>query len=72
MTPMKLFAVSMGNLALITFVDAVTGFELMLYVFYVIPVALCAWHSGLGTILGMSFLCGVFWWCADPSICAGC
>ena len=63
--PVKVALVSLLTLATVSYVDYVTGYELLFFVFYFIPVALCAWHLGRLATLGMALVSGVAWFCVD-------
>ena len=62
---LKLFYSSVGGLAVISFLDYITGSEFFFFVFYVIPVALYAWYSNLAATVTAAFVCAVAWWFAD-------
>src|SRR5690242_12648824 len=61
----KILLMSLLSLCLVSYVDYITGYELLFFVFYFIPVALCAWSLGLGRTLGMAVLSGVSWFVVD-------
>jgi len=56
---------SLGLLLLVSYVDYATGDEFLFFVFYFIPVALCAWKVGSSAGMGMAFLSGISWLLAD-------
>jgi K+-sensing histidine kinase KdpD len=61
----KTAILSLGVLLLVSYVDYATSDQFLFFVFYFIPVALCAWHLGRPAGLGMAFLSGIAWWLAD-------
>ncbi|HUJ42688.1 MAG TPA: hypothetical protein VLW52_03665 [Opitutaceae bacterium] len=62
---MKSFILSLGVLLLVSYIDYATSDELVFFVFYFIPVSLCAWYAGRSAGLGMALLSGIAWWLAD-------
>jgi K+-sensing histidine kinase KdpD len=63
--PAKVFAVSLLTLATVSYVDYVTGYELLFFVFYFIPVGLSARYLGRVTTLSMALLSAVSWFFVD-------
>src|SRR5579871_2353794 len=61
----RVVACAIGALAFVTFADYITGFELLIFTFYFLPVAIIAWYFGRLSIFAMSVLCGVCWWWMD-------
>jgi K+-sensing histidine kinase KdpD len=59
------FAASVASLAVVTYVDYATGFEIRVYAFYFIPICLCAWYLGRASVLCFSVLGAVCWFFAD-------
>ena len=62
---MKIVVLSLGLLLLVSYIDYVTGDEFLFFVFYFIPVALCAWYISPSGGFGMAFLSGIAWWLVD-------
>ena len=56
---------SLASLALVSWIDWVTGYEFLFFVFYFVPVAICAWHLGRSATLVISLLCGICWVVVD-------
>ncbi len=56
---------SVAVLTAVSYVDYVTGYESLFFVFYFIPVALCAWYLGRWASLLMSLLSAVSWFVVD-------
>lgn len=54
-----------ASLALISFVDLVTGYEFRVFAFYFIPVSLCAWYLGRFSVLCTAVISAVCWFFAD-------
>ena len=42
----KIIVVSLLCLATVSYVDYVTGYEMLFFVFYFIPVGVCGWYMG--------------------------
>jgi hypothetical protein len=61
----KVILASLASLILVSWIDWVTGYEFLFFVFYFVPVAICAWHLGRVSTLAISFLCGVSWVVVD-------
>jgi hypothetical protein len=61
-TPWKVILASLGNLVAVSYVDYLTGYQFLFFVFYFIPVALCGWYLGRTSVLCMAILTG-FSWC---------
>ena len=62
---MKAAILSFGVLLLVSYIDYATSDQFLFFVFYFIPVALCAWRLGRPAGLGMALLSGIAWWLAD-------
>lgn len=60
-------AVSLIMVALIGFLDHMTGFELSFSIFYVIPVAIAAWNLGYFYSTVISLIAGTVWIIVDIS-----
>ncbi len=56
---------SVLSLFLVSYVDYVTGYEILFFVFYFVPVALCGWYLGWWSTLGMALLSGISWFFVD-------
>jgi K+-sensing histidine kinase KdpD len=63
--PAKVVLVSVLTLATVSYVDYVTGYELLFFVFYFIPVGLCGWYLGRVATVSMALLSGVSWFFVD-------
>jgi len=64
-TPATLYAASAALLALITWIDYVTGYELGLFVLYFIPVALAAWWGSRRAGLAFACAAAACWYASD-------
>jgi signal transduction histidine kinase len=64
-TRVLLYGGTAGLLALITWIDYVTGYELGLFVFYFIPVALAAWYGSRTSGIAFAAASGVCWYLSD-------
>jgi diguanylate cyclase (GGDEF)-like protein len=60
-----LHAAALGLLAVIGILDAFTGGELSLSIFYLVPVGLVAWHGSRRGGIVLAFLAGAVWLIAD-------
>jgi hypothetical protein len=56
---------SLATLSLVSYLDYLTGYQLLFYVFYFIPVALCGWFLRRRMTLILAGLCGISWWIVD-------
>ena len=56
---------SILTLTLVSYIDYLTGYELLFFVFYFVPVGLCAWHLGRLATLSMAALSGAGWFAVD-------
>jgi len=61
----KVLLASAASLAVVTYVDYATGYEIRVYAFYFIPICLCAWYLGQLSVLCFSVISAVCWFCAD-------
>jgi len=61
----KEFLASVVSLAVVGYVDYLSGDELLLIVFYFIPIAICAWHKRREIVLLLALVSGVCWMLAD-------
>ena len=52
-------------LFLVAAIDVVTGYEIHIFLFYYLPVALLAWRVGLRAAVIMAVVCGIVWLAAD-------
>lgn len=62
---MKLFYASVASLAVVSFLDYISGSEFFFFIFYIIPVVLYAWYSNLTETVITSVVCGFVWWFTD-------
>ena len=60
-----LYAEALTMVAVIGFIDYVTGYELSIYPFYAIPILLTVWFGTRKWVMFISVLCGLVWWWAD-------
>src|SRR5215468_8779470 len=58
-------AVALAIAAACGFVDYITGPEVALSVFYLLPISLAAWRAGLASGLAVALVSAVFWFLAD-------
>lgn len=52
---------------LMGWLDAVTGWEVSLFIFYAIPIILAVWWSGNGAGLMIAVVAGIVWWVANET-----
>jgi signal transduction histidine kinase len=64
-TPAAAYASSAAALALITWIDYVTGYELGLFVLYFVPVGLAAWWGSRRAGLAFACAAAVCWYASD-------
>ena len=57
--------VSLLSLALVSYIDYITSYELLFFVFYFFPVSLCGWYLGRPTTLAMAVVSGASWFFVD-------
>ena len=62
---LKVSLVSLLSLATVSYVDYVTGYECLFFVFYFIPVGVCGWYLGRVGTLSMAVLSGACWFLVD-------
>ena len=58
---------AMTMVAVIGFVDYVTGYEISVYPFYALPILLMVWFSNRRATAIISVLSGLVWWWADAA-----
>ncbi len=63
--PLRAEALALALLALITWVDYATGYELELFVFYSVPVALVAWYVGRRAGVAFALAAAACWYLSD-------
>jgi hypothetical protein len=56
---------SLVSLLLVSYADYITGFEVLFFLFYFVPVSLCGWCFGWRSTLAMAVLSGVSWFLVD-------
>ena len=61
----KVLLASAAILAVVTYIDYVTGYDIRVYAFYFIPICLCAWHLGRISVLCFSAIGALCWFYAD-------
>jgi len=61
----KVSLASLLCLATVSYVDYVTGYEFLFFVFYFIPVGLCGWYLGRLATFNLAVLSGVCWFLVD-------
>jgi hypothetical protein len=62
---LKISLASLLCLATVSYVDYVTGYEFLFFVFYFIPVGVCGWYLGRFVTLSMALLSGASWFVVD-------
>jgi hypothetical protein len=62
---LKVILASVGNLIALSYIDWLTGYQFLFFIFYFIPVSLCGWYLGRLSVLGMAILSGVSWCFVD-------
>ena len=61
----KVILVSLLILAAVSYVDYVTGYEALFFIFYYAPVALCGWYLKRVATVTMAVLGGASWFLVD-------
>jgi len=61
----KVVLAGVSTLALVSWIDWMTGYESLFFEFYFVPVALSAWYLGRSATMIFSFLCGATWMVVD-------
>ncbi len=56
---------SAAFLAMMCYLDFVTGYEFGFFIFYFIPVAIAAWYGGRKEGIAMAVVCGICWYLSD-------
>jgi hypothetical protein len=64
-TPWKVILASLANLIAVSYIDYLTGYQYLFFVFYFIPVAMCGWYLGRTAVLCMAILTGMSWCFVD-------
>jgi len=62
---LKVILASLANLLAVSYIDYLTGYQFLFFVFYFIPVALCGWYLGRRSVLCLALLTGVSWCFVD-------
>ena len=62
---LKILLASAASLAVVTYIDYATGYEIRVYAFYFIPICLCAWYLGRFSVLFFSVISAVCWFYSD-------
>ena len=62
---LKVMLASLGNLLALSYIHYLTGYEFLFFVFYFIPVSLCGWYLGRGSVFALAVLTGVSWCFVD-------
>jgi K+-sensing histidine kinase KdpD len=56
---------SFASLAVVAYLDYITGYEIHFHVFYFIPVSICAWHLRRREVVGMVVVSALTWGLVD-------
>ena len=62
---LKVICASLASLISLSYIDYLTGYQFLLFVFFFAPVALCGWYLGRSAVVAMSILSGVSWCFVD-------
>ena len=62
---LKVVLVVVVSMALVVYLDYITGYNLHFYVFYFIPVSLCAWYLGRVSVVVAAVVGAVAWGTVD-------
>jgi K+-sensing histidine kinase KdpD len=61
----KVICASLASLISLSYIDYLTGYQFLFFVFYFAPVALCGWYMGRFTVVCLAILSGVTWCFVD-------
>jgi K+-sensing histidine kinase KdpD len=61
----KVICASVASLISLSYIDYLTGYQFLFFVFYFAPVALCGWYMGRLAVVCMAILSGVSWCFVD-------
>ena len=61
----KVICASVTSLISLSYIDYLTGYQILLFVFYFAPVALCGWYLGRLAVVVMAILSGISWCFVD-------
>jgi K+-sensing histidine kinase KdpD len=53
------------SLALVCYLDYITGYELTISLFYLVPILVCGWHCRQSVVAGTALLIGMCYWFTD-------
>jgi K+-sensing histidine kinase KdpD len=62
---LKVICASLASLISLSYIDYLTGYQFLLFVFFFAPVALCGWYLGRFAVVSMAILSGVSWCFVD-------
>jgi K+-sensing histidine kinase KdpD len=62
---LRVIVASVTSLISLSYIDYLTGYQFLFFVFYFAPVALCGWHLGRFAVVCMAILSGVSWCFVD-------
>jgi hypothetical protein len=62
---MKVVLATGASMALVLYLDYITGYDLHFFVFYFIPVSLCAWHLGRVSVVATAVVSAMAWGYVD-------
>jgi K+-sensing histidine kinase KdpD len=62
---LKVICASVASLISLSYIDYLTGYQFLFFVFYFAPVAVCGWHMGRLAVVCMAILSGVSWCFVD-------
>ena len=62
---LKVILASIGNLLAISYIHYLTGYQFLFFVFYFVPVALCAWYLGRLSVFLSAVVTGMTWCFVD-------
>jgi hypothetical protein len=61
----KAICASLASLLALSYIDYVTRYQFLLFIFYFIPVSLCGWYLGRTAVVCMAILTGISWCSVD-------
>jgi len=62
---LKAIGASLASLVALSYIDYLTRYQFLLFIFYFVPVSLCGWYLGRYAVVFMAILTGVSWCFVD-------
>ena len=62
---LKAICASLASLVALSYIDYLSRYQFLLFIFYFVPPALCGWYLGRSAVVFMAILTGVSWCFVD-------